>query len=435
MKTNECDVLIIGAGVAGLACARELLRAGRRVRIIEARDRVGGRILTARPAGWEIPAELGAEFIHGVPREVLEVFEQNGLPFYDVDDGHFSRVAGAHRDAGFWEMLSDAMASVRGAGKDRSVAEFLREKGAKWKPEKRALFTSYVQGFHAADLDAMGQRGLAEAEDTGDEELNGKSLFRPGAGYDRFVAALGQGLDGHTDLLTTAREIRWRAGRVEITARTADGHDLEYVAARAVVTLPVGVLRARPELPAGVQFEPRPPQLDRMLSAVHMGHAMRIVCRFRKRFWEELNDKPVSFMHTGPGRDFPTWWTAQPVRAPILTAWQGGPRVAELAALPEGDRVRIAIESLAYLLGMPVARVRRELVSWVMHDWSNDPYSLGAYSYLGIDGSAHVAGLTKPLKKTLSFAGEALQRDSSRGTVHGAFMSGVRSARQILAGR
>lgn len=433
---TDADVLIIGAGIAGLACARELQLAGFKVLIAEGRARVGGRIFTRRHPDWELPAELGSEFIHGAPREILERLATGSIPFVDAADEHLTRVGeNLASDDEYFEELRDAMKEISRLRADVSVHDFVETKGKRWPTELRALFRAFVEGFHAADLHQMSTFGLAESEQTDDDALNGVSSFRLPGGYDQLVELVKHSLLGAEDCLLlerTVKEIAWEPGRVTVSLESALGEPTAKLRAKAcVVTVPIGVLKAPPEAKAAIRFVPEPPLLAKVKSALHMGHALRIVLRFRTRFWESLSGKLISYLHTGPGRDFPTWWTLAPLRAPMLVAWQGGPRAGELSRLPPEELVRRALESLSFLTRWPVAKLARELRGWDTHDWSGDPYSLGAYSYVHVDGTDAARDFAKPVKGTLFFAGEATFSGSERGTVSGALKSGLRAAKQI----
>jgi monoamine oxidase len=181
-----------------------------------------------------------------------------------------------------------------------------------------------------------------------------------------------------------------------------------------------------------------PKELALALSGLEMGHAMRIVFRFRSRFWENLktasnlNEHPLNFILGGPGFDFPTWWTSAPLRTPFITAWQGGPRVLKIATMPESARIQLALKTLSKLTGRSLAFLNEELQASYVHDWTNDPFSQGAYSYVRTGGFDHAKKLSGPFGQTLFIAGEATEDGAPRGTVHGAMISGQKAAEKIL---
>jgi monoamine oxidase len=437
MKTtlSTLDCVIIGAGFAGLACARALLNDGKRVLLLEARDRIGGRIFTHREATMGSPQELGAEFIHGAPDVVFDRIDSAGLTFYDLTDSHLQRKGDRLAPIDFFEQMGEVMSSLNANRKtDRTMDAVLKSKRLDANIEK--LLRAYIEGFHAADLTKIGERALATAEQGG-SDLNGSESFRIVEGYDRFAASFLHGAESREALVrfnTIVKKVTWRKGRVSIDAVNAAGFDTETLHARTVVvTVPLGVLKAPAKSKGAIEFNPRPPVLDSIFESLHMGHAMRINFRFHSRFWENGREKPIGYLHAGPERDFPVWWTQMPLRTPILTAWQGGPRAERISRLSEPERVRTALETLSYLLDLPLEVLQNQLVSWSTHDWSRDPFSLGAYSYVGIDGDKKGKRLAEPFNQTLFFSGEATHTSAERGTVDGAIETGLRSAKQVLA--
>ncbi len=430
------DCLIVGAGLAGLACARALLDAGKSVLILEARDRIGGRVFTHRDPTTGTHTELGAEFIHGAPAVTLDRLDLAGLTFYDLTDKHVQRKGSELVPLDFFEKMGDVMDSLDPKRKrDRSIEDVLKSKKLEKSVEK--LVRTYVEGFHAADTTKMGERALAKTEQS-HTDLQGVGSFRISEGYDQFAASFLHGVSAHHSIVrcnNVVKKLSWRKGHVNVEAVSTAGFDLPtFQAKTVVVTIPLGVLKAPAKSKAAIEFSPRPKELDKCLGALHMGHALRLNLRFKSRFWEELSQEPIGYLHAaGTEYDFPTWWTQLPLRTPILTAWQGGPRAERLSKLSESERVQTALETLGYLLDLPVTKIQNELINWTSHDWSRDPYSLGAYSYVGVDGDRLGKRLAEPFSDTLFFSGEGTHMGPERGQVDGAIVTGLRSAGQVLS--
>jgi monoamine oxidase len=152
---------------------------------------------------------------------------------------------------------------------------------------------------------------------------------------------------------------------------------------------------------------------------------------FGKRKGDERLDT-LSFLHARGRLDFPVWWTTYPVRSALLVGWRGGPGAFPLADMPRADIIARAVDSLATLLGMRRPALLEHVVSAHTHDWINDPFARGAYSFVGVGGTEASKALAKPVKGTLYFAGEHADREGRNGTMHGAIGSGRAAADAIL---
>jgi monoamine oxidase len=173
-----------------------------------------------------------------------------------------------------------------------------------------------------------------------------------------------------------------------------------------------------------------------------MGSVIKVLMRFRERFWEEharpgVEHQPGNLVRLdfllAPAEEFPIWWTTYPIYAPVLTAWAAGPAAERLASLEADALVDRALESLGRMFGMSRSRFEVLLDGWHFHNWQTDPFSRGAYSYIGVDGIAAQDIMAEPVEGTLFFAGEALERHGHHAMVHGAMTTGRVAARQVLA--
>ena len=429
------DVIVLGAGAAGLAAARDLSRAGVRVLVVEARSRMGGRIWTRRPRGWEIPVELGAEFVHGRDETVFAEASASEIPVLRLPDGHAERRGSRWRPSpDVWGRFDAVARRIPTRGPDRAVSEFLAARRSLSR-EDRALFRSLVEGYDAAPVSAASARALSSrgAPALTDDD---REQFRLSSGYGSLVAGLAAGCDPRRcrfHLSTPVSRVDWTRGRVRVQAAAR-----EFLARRLIVTAPIGVLQSPPGSPGGLTFTPDVPTLRRALSGLAMGDAVRIVFRFRDAFWRG-RAAPASgrrprtepaFLHLA-GAAFSTWWTSAPVEAPILTAWAGGPAATRLLRLSPRDRIARALGEIARAVSIPLRTVTRGLVAAHFHDWSRDPFSRGAYSYVRVGGAGAPRALEEPVAHTLYFAGEACGR-SETGTVGAAIESGRRAAARIL---
>lgn len=401
----QADVVVIGAGAAGLAAAAELSRAGRSVLIVEARDRIGGRCCTRRLPGIPVPVELGAEFIHGRPEATFALMQKAGIAAVDSTRTQLIALDGKLQSV---NMFAHAQRLARRApkGRDISFRAFLaRQRVPKL---TRILGTMMVQGFDAADP------RLASAREIVAEWTEVSSLQpRPLGGYGPLLEFLSR--ETKVQLQTTVREVRWKRSSVEVRG-TFRGEPWSAWAPRAVITLPLGVLQSRL-----VRFTPR---LRKPLDKLESGPVVRVAMAFREAFWEKSHPG-VAFFHS-PDAPFPTFWTPLPMHAPLLTAWAGGPKAARLTGSSEKNLLAQALASVHSVL-----KNDEQPRAFLIHDWQADPYARGGYSYVRVGGTGAREALAAPLEGTLYFAGEATDVEQS-GTVGGALASGIRAAGEIL---
>jgi len=444
---KRVDVLVLGAGAAGLAAARDLSQAGLRVTIVEARPRVGGRVLTVHDPRSPVPLELGAEFVHGEAPETLAVARAAGLAVVELPDVHEVVTGGRFKPMGdFWKIVErmnkDLAKRVRARGKDFPVSEYLES--ARVPGSHKEMLRSFVEGFYAAIPERISARSLAEEAEGGNEEseIEGKQ-FRIVNGNDALLKWLRDGLDPercNVRLSTVAQSIQWKRGGASTVCQGGDRAELPALNARAaLVTLPLAVLKA-----GTLRFHPPLPAKQRALAHLETGQIFKIVLRFREAFWEESEflkerrrrsnregaGKSVNFLHA-PGTELPTWWTAAPVHAPILTGWVGGVAAENLLSEDPVSRLERTLVALSNVLTVPRRELEMQLDAWTSHDWRADPFARGAYSYIGVNGMAAPRALGRPVDGTLFFAGEATNGEQI-GTVAGAIASGRRAAREIL---
>lgn len=440
--SSERSVLIIGAGAAGLAAARDLAVAGVKVILIEARERIGGRIHTHHTSSI-IPVELGAEFVHGRHPQLLQVIENSGAPLCDVTRNSCSFENGVLSNSNdFWNQLTALMDLLNSEEPDRSFQDFLNSvPDGEAAARAKAVATRYVEGFHAADVDRIGVHGLITANE-GEDEVDGHHSFRVLGGYDVVTETLFEQARAHGAVLnlnTIVKELRWSRNHVEAVC-IADKRLQRFSGSHAVVTLPLGVLQAKYHQRGAVRFVPELPQAKQAaIEGIAMGQVLRITLLFRERFWEKLvlagterrqNLRQLGFFHH-PQAPLPNWWTLLPVRVPMIVGWCGGPDAERFIGKGEEYIVEQALTSLRQFLGVSQDSLSNLLVSAHTHDWGADPFSRGAYAYLPVNGLEAQHALGRGIDHTLFFAGEATSVGHI-GTVHGAIASGHRAAAEIL---
>ena len=434
------DTLVLGAGISGLAAARALADAGQHVALIEARDRIGGRIFTdriIRNSGEPVSIELGAEFIHGLPPVTWDLIKEANLGTYELDGTQLSFARGGFQSSSedYGEAVSvidEMMAWLerQPRGTDVTFAQYLDLAGIDGSRRRRA--TAYVEGFNAADSRVIGVAALV-AQQRAEDKVHSDRLFHVEAGYgalpaflsDRFRAAGGTLLLEHP-----VRRVRWSQNAVAVSGVNAGGESFELHAERAIVTLPLGVLQA-----GTVEFEPAPQEVWSNAARMAMGAVVRISLLFDATFWQP----DLSFLLT---RDevLSAWWTPMPKTTPLITGWVGGPKAAALVQrIGARAQGRVLLEeslgSLSRIYGIAAQDLHARLISWRTHDWQADPYSRGAYSYAPAGAVNASTQMTLPVANTLYFAGEHTDTTGQWGTVHGALGSGLRAAAQLRVGQ
>jgi len=432
----DADVIVIGAGAAGLAAARSLAAQSLRVIVLEARDRTGGRVWSEPSPRAAVAVEFGAEFIHGRAPETRALLRDAGMAA--IDTGGEAWVCASDGDLRHEERdFSEAAGILDGARalrNDESVDRFLRRcEGDETMRETVRSARVFVEGFEAADPAIASAQAIASELRSG---VDSESA-RPLGGYRLMFERLRDGCAtaGAMICLSTAvRRIAWRRGAVTVETKSAWGQSRPFRARAAIVALPVGVLRHNSD-ETEVVFDPGLPAGKReALGFLEMGHAVKVMLWFRTAFWEQLEGgryRDAGFFRCPEG-PFPVYWTQVPVRSELVVAWAGGPRATALSGLAREEILGRALDGFGKLLGEP-ALVRNEFEGGTMHDWGRDPFARGVYSYVAVGGGDARAVLAAPVDDTLFFAGEATSNDGQGGTVNGALETGVRAAREAAA--
>ena len=435
LKTRRVtpDIVVIGAGAAGLAAAGVLRRAGVDVLVLEARERIGGRVFTHRADDTPLPIELGAEFVHGRATHLEAAGRDAGLATLDVAGQRKAADGRGLRPLDdFWEQLDRVMRLLPRQGRDRSFQDFVDTRpGGRPLAMQRRLAQQWVEGFHGADPTRISVHALRDGGWPG-EDVEEQRSGRFVDGYDRVIDWLAAPVANRIQLGAVVARITWTPGRVVVDVRHTDRRLRVAAEARAaIVAVPLGVLKAAVGELGAIDFVPALRQKQHALDRLAVGSVVRVTLRLRERVWAPQHET-LSFVHAANDETFPVWWTAYPLRAPVMTGWRGGPHARRLAQLPPGELETRAIASLSRLLRIPRPRMRSLVEAVWTHDWEHDPFARGAYSYQMVDGVDAPAALARPLRRTLFFAGEATDTEGSTGTVDGAIASGRRAAAQVL---
>jgi monoamine oxidase len=413
---------VIGAGIAGLAAARRLEDLGVAVTILEARDRIGGRLWTDRSLG--MPLDLGASWIHGTRNNPITRLAQSfSQPLFewDYEDAEIiDLTANKGRLEDRFDLLQDRLEDLADRSISRSDGRSVRDvisqirKGRRFADlsslELDSLLVHLVELEYAADKEMLALAALEEGSAFG-----GGDAILPG-GYDRLAQGLAQGLD--IRLSTSVDSVAYSPAGVSIQA-----NDHAFEADFALVTVPLGVLKAD-----GIAFDPPLPDSKRSaIASLEMGLLNKVFLTFSEPVpgLDVLNLFRVSHRPQA----FPFWVNlSEPAGRPVLGVLNAGTFARELERLDNTSRVQAALEALDTMLdSLP------PFVAGISTAWASDPQAFGSYSYLpagsGFSTRKHLAA---PIADRVFFAGEATSSDYP-ATVHGAYLSGLDAAESLLA--
>lgn len=420
------DVIVIGGGLAGLAATQHLTQAGKTVLLLEARDRLGGRVLTQRILGLPHPIELGPEWIDP-SSAIADLLKEVGAPITEAEGARYRRAGNQLENLDDLNPVSENLIDrLKGlSGGDRPLVEALdlccgdtRFAGS------RAQLLAYVEGFHAADPSRVSVEWLARVEQNQPADASAHHSVQ---GVDRVLEALMPVTDDGVvlQLNTVVRSIEWSRNGVTVVAHREGDH--VYRAEQAICTLPLGVIHS-----GRVRFEPALSARKPGLGLMETGQVVKVVLHMTRPFWEDLPSlKDMLFLHAFE-QPFPTWWTTRPRRTAIITGWSAGPQLQILGNVHGEDLIQPALTSLAAALDVPSDQVAGYLEGWYCHDWRADPFAEGAYSWVLAGGIDAWRNLAAPLDGSLYFAGEATAGEGYNATMEGALLSGIRAAREIL---
>jgi monoamine oxidase len=426
---KNADVIIIGAGAAGLMAAYELSKAGKQVVILEARNRLGGRMHTLED---DLNTELGAEFIHGdlpVTLQLLKEANIEAIPasgeMWHNRDGKFSKNAEQFEH---WDLLMEKLNKLE---TDISIGDFLQQEfGDEKYTTLRAWVTRFVSGYDTADPfkgSAFALRREWQSEDD-DEQHRVKGGYGVMTNY-LVKASKENGAEFY--LNTIAKHIHWTHGQVEVITLANES----FKAKQLIIALPLGVLKADESEQASIAISPSVGMCKEAIDQIGFGSVVKVLLQFKTAFWEDQSVTGTDLSDMGfilSGEAIPTWWTQHPSPSTLLTGWLGGPPAERKKGMNNDELLEEGLQSISRIFNIDIGKLRNDLVAAHVVNWTTDPFTLGSYAYDTLDSAEARKVLNAPIDHTIYFAGEYLYDGPAMGTVEAALTSGMETARKLI---
>ncbi|MFL5906391.1 MAG: flavin monoamine oxidase family protein [Solirubrobacterales bacterium] len=442
---SDCDVVVIGAGLAGLTAARELTAAGMEVRVLEARDRVGGRTLSQQVG--EHPhdvVELGGQWVGPTQLEVLGLAKELGIATYpthatgknlfETESGKLKRYRGTIPLLGPLVMVDYGRADLRMKRLIKKV-----DPAAPWEAEDaerldEQSFATWIRGAArtstAREALAVACRAVFSVEPAEISLLHVLFYAAAAGGWDDLLETEGGAqqdrLAGGTQLLSL-RMADQLDDRVTLSAPVrriqADSEGVaadEVRARRVIVAVP-------PALAGRIEYDPPLPRLrDQLTQRMPMGSVIKCMATYEEPFWRDdgLSGQAISL----PGPAEVIFDNTPPNGSPCLMGFLEGRHARELGALPEDERREIVLRSFQRIFGRRAAHP----VHYVEKDWSTEPYSRGCYA--GVLGPGAWTAFGEVLRRPIGRIHWAGTETATRwmGYMDGAIQSGRRAAAEVM---
>lgn len=421
------DIIIIGGGASGLMAAKLLSAEGKKILLLEAKDRLGGRVY--RVEDFSFPTEGGAEFIHGKLKTTFDLIKEAGLKKEKIK-GKFCR-----HEKGKWHTTHDIvphwdllLKKLKTCEKDTTIDIFLTEHFQAKKYETlRKQFRRYIEGYDAADPKSTSVIAIRKEMEAEDEDQ-----FRPSPDYYALINFLKETFLKNNGIIKTGEPVIKITRGKNIEAHTAAG---KYLCKKLIIAVPLGVLQCRENEKSFINF---PPILKNYISAakkIGNGGVIKFLVEFDEAFWLEkelLNERKIP----APSYIFadtiiPTWWTQYPSKKPLLTGWVAGPSSFKMKNYYEKKFRELVLQSLSEIFSMPVSELEIRLKKMIVMNWNKETHFLGGYSYPTTETESAQKFIRQPFGNTIYFTGEYIAENFS-STVDAALQSGIYVARQIL---
>lgn len=415
------DVIITGAGAAGLIAMKELTEAGYKVCLLEAAAIAGGRIATLSGVDLNGCFEAGAEFIHGDLPLTLQLLNEAGISYTRTDGEMISVKKGVWQNDeehdSHWPQFIAQLKKIR---ENITIRSFLEKYfGAPEFAGLRRDVQQFAEGFDLADVSKASLLALKNEW----QHIN-EHQYRVDGGYGKLVNYLVEKCKQtngtlHFNTCVTAIEHK----KDHVVAHTLNGD--AYEASKIIITASTGVLQS-----GMIRFEPELPGYNHAIQQLGFGSVIKFLLYFKTNFWKD-HPVPVGFLLSD--EEIPTWWTQFPHQNNLLTGWLGGPLAAARSNEDDASLLSSALLSLSNIFHLSPAELRTNLIFHKIICWHSNPFIRGGYSYETVESAAAKKILLKPANGTIYFAGEAMYEGDLQGTVEAALQSGGLVAHNIVA--
>lgn len=418
------SVIIIGGGISGLMTAYQLSKYKIPVTMLEAKNRLGGRIHTVTNL-FSQPVELGAEFIHGDLPHTLALCKEAGVKYHKIDDKMFHLEKGKlKKQKGFadhWNLLMKQMHALK---QDMTLADFLNEFFSEDKyAELRKSVKGFAGGFDLANAKTASTKSLYHewSEEMGNQ-------YRIDGGYHLLINYLEAECKKNGCVIEKnccIKKISWQKKEVNILTLCSR----LFKSNIAILSVPLSVLQSKTNDENYIEFEPSIPKHIDAAKNIGFGLVIKVMLEFSENFWNKLKAN-AGFILTN--EEISTWWTQLPVENNLLTGWVGGEKAIALKGEPDETILNKALQSLANAFDISIDSIQQKVKTYKIANWYNEPGINGGYSFNTIKSVEAKRILHQSINDTIFFTGEALFEGTPLGTVEAALSSADKTAEKVF---